>query len=205
MKKLIPLFLILVLFSCSEMVDFNIVNSEWEVVQSESVPAEKAYARSLELTNDVETYNEITNDNQQTLFEGEVEPPTGPATIYIIYEDTREIVKTATVERYELAAKRALYDYDVFFIERDEGRPAALFVDKVPPAPVVPVPPDPYVIYAIYVIQVNTGAIVAEEHPAEEDFALRRMLRSYDVELHNRDYSADPWALLSGYLYTAGM
>ena len=204
MKRLHLLAVLLLLVSCSEKVEFNVVNSEWATVKTVSVPVEQAYAKSLAMKAEVADYNEATNDDQQTLFEGEVEPPTGPATVYVAYDDTNEVKKSFTCERYELAEKKPLYYYEVEFIERDEGRPASLYIDKMPPAPTgPPPPPDPYVIYAIYKVQLNTGGILGEEHPGTlELFLERRMLLGYDVELHNRDNPLDPWELKTGYIYT---
>jgi hypothetical protein len=187
-------------------VTISILNSAWTVVYTESVTADKAYARTAELQDQVTAYNASTTEDKETLATGDELPPDpGPVTMYLVYSDDWTIYEQVTEERVNEPTMLNAFHLDMEMQSSSSGRAMQIFVDNLPPQPAAVTPPapiDPYIQYAIYEVDVGTGAIIYEEHATADTFYQRHQALGLDVEMHNGQHTDDLWYLVSGQLYT---
>lgn len=191
-------------------VTISILNSAWSVVQQESVPADKAYARTVELQDQVTAYNASTTEDKETLATGDELPPDpGPVTMYLVYSDDWTIYEQVTEERVNEPTMLNAFHLDMEMQSGQSGRAMQVFVDNLPPqppappnTPVIVIPIDPYIQYALYEVDIGSGSIIYEEHADADSFYQRSQAFNLDIEMHNGQQPTDPWYVVSGQLYT---
>jgi hypothetical protein len=184
----------------------HIVNSAWKVVREEYIASRVSASINSDagLQAEVTAYNSTHTDDQWRLIYGDVPPieaaPTADA--FIVYADTHDVEQEyRDISRADLSDRRASWRLQVDLDSVTSGRACILYVDNVPPAPTPPAPVNPYVQYAIYVVDVATGEIVNEEHPAAGDYAARLRAWMYNCELRAITNPEDPWQIVTGRLW----
>jgi hypothetical protein len=217
MRKLLPLFLALLLFSCAQpetiiqRVDkpFTVraYDSAWTITEAGYLLDDGSLPASF--SSYVSGYNGGHIADHLTVRTGEAivqisEAPTARATIVRPLDDF--VLKSySDIPRAQVAALRNSWQSDALALG------GTLYIDNDPPAyhfelplsPPAVAPSDPYYLYAAYVVHSTDGAIKYEQHfttAADRDYYISAV-QEYEVAPWNASNPSDPLGWVWGQKY----
>lgn len=145
-------------------------NSKWETTKTVDVLASTRGTEiptEEELLAEIIEYNMETTDDQLTLLDEEVPIEESPVIdVYSVDPVTHEIIS-----QYLDWPRQDYVDRYSVFVLQTQSEGGVLYVDQIPPAPIIPDDPrTDYEKYALYYVEAD-GAILAEKHCADFDWA----------------------------------